>query len=118
VDSLLPHHLLHLDEVVLLGPQDRPGPDDADPTDEAGSWEVVMFHGVASDERACPPEASLAMDRDGSFLIFCQGYKFMNDVHGGDAAICEIQILVFDAVFYKVICVVSLVVETNHSGHS
>lgn len=42
----------------------------------------------------------------------------MNDVHGGDAAICEIQILMFDAVFYKVICVVSLVVETNHSGHS
>lgn len=58
------------------------------------------------------------MDGDGSFLTFCQGQKILNNFHGRDAAVSEIQFLVLDSIFDEVIGVVGFIVEPYDCGDS
>ncbi len=56
---------LLLNQEMLLRPQDRPRPGNPNPPDELSCWEVVVFHCVAPDQRACPAESRFTMHSDG-----------------------------------------------------
>ena len=79
MDPLLPHSFFHLDEVVLLGTQDGARTGNSNPSDEVSCWEIVVFHAVESDERPCPPQASLTVYSQGSLLAFGYVYDFVDD---------------------------------------
>ena len=42
----------------------------------------------------------------------------MHDIQGRNTTIGEVEFLMFDSIFYKVICVISFVIETDYSRHS
>lgn len=58
--------LLYQEE--LLGAQDTSRPRDSDPPDELLSRDVEVLHGEESDQCACSPKSSLAMDGYGSWV--------------------------------------------------
>ena len=116
--ALLPHDLLHLDEVVLLGAEDGAGSDNSDPSYEGRSWKIVMLHRIAGDEGAGSSQTRLAMYSDGSLLVLCQVDKFMHDVHGGDRAVGKIEFVVFDVSLDELGGVVGFVIEADYVADS
>jgi hypothetical protein len=59
---LLPHPLLQVVQVVLLRPNHRAGPAEAEPRDRLRGGEAPVLHDVQSDQRACSAKPGFAMD--------------------------------------------------------
>lgn len=110
--------LLHFDEVVLLGTEDRPRPGDPDPSDELRSREMVVLHRVTSDEGAGSTEPRLAVHRQRALGRLCDMQKFLHNLHRGDAAVGEVQLVMRYAIFDEIAGLVGLVIEPHHCLHA
>lgn len=115
VGAQFPHGLLDLDQVVLLRAEDRAGPGDSDPADELSGWKVVVFHGVAGDQGACSSQACLAVDGQRAVGLLRNLQEFIDDLHGGNAAVRKVQLMMPDSILDEVVGLVGLVVEPHHS---
>ena len=118
VFSFFPHNFLHLNEVILLWSQDRARSDDSDPSNESRCGKIIVFHRIASNKSACSSESSFTVHSNGSFLVLCKIDEFMNNVHGRYGSISEIELLMFDSIFYEIVWIVGFVVQSDDSCHS
>lgn len=90
IGSEFTHGLLHFDEVILLWAQNRPRPGYAYPPYELCSWEVVVLHGVASDECTRSSQSGLAVNGQSSLCTFGIVQEVLYDFEGGHTAIREV----------------------------
>lgn len=94
----------------MLWAQNGPWPGYADPSDELGSWEVIVLHGVASDERASSSQTGLAVHCQCSLCTLGIVQEALDDFEGGHAAIGEVEFLVVDIILDEVVGVVGFVI--------
>ena len=118
VFTLLSHHLLHFDKIVLLRTKNRARSDDSDPSYESCSRKIVMLHRIAGNKSTSSSKSSFAVNSNGTFFSFSNIQKFMHNIHWRDRTISEIEFLMLDSILDKIIAVISLIVEPNNSRDS
>ena len=77
-----------------------------------------MFHAVAGDEGSGSAETCFAVNGNGSLFCFCDVYEFMDDIEGRHTPIGEVQFMMFDSIFNKIIGLVCFIVESDYGGDS
>jgi len=113
VGALLPHHLLHLDEVVLLRAQNGPWAGNPDPSDKISGMEIIVLHGVQCDKGTCAAQTCLAVHCYRTCFLLCDFQELVDDLKRGNAAIGEVQLDVFYILLSEVSSIVGLVIESN-----
>ena len=102
----------------MLWAEDGTGPDDSDPPYEGCSWKIVVLHRVAGDEGACSSQTCLAVHSDSSLLALGQVDKFVDNIHGGNGAIGEVEFVVFDVALDELGRIVGFVIEADDVSNS
>lgn len=77
-----------------------------------------MLHGIAGDERAGSAEPRLAVHRQRALRGLCGMQKFLHYLHGGDAAVGEVQLVMRNAIFDEIAGLVGLVIQPHHGPHA
>ena len=91
------HLVLNVYQEVLLRAQHTARPAQSDPADERSKREPVLLSSIAAYQGPCAAEARLAMDCDASFGGFHEVDELVNDLHGGGAAVHEVEVVNFEA---------------------
>mmetsp|Transcript_75995 Transcript_75995/g.168331 ORF Transcript_75995/g.168331 Transcript_75995/m.168331 type:complete len:212 (-) Transcript_75995:598-1233(-) len=114
--ALLEHHVLHVSEPLLLGPDDASRPADSAPTNEAPGREAVVLHRIEADERASAPEACLAVDCASAGLPARDVEEGGNNVRHWARAVGKAHGDVLEAGVREAVLLVGLAVQANHKA--
>ena len=113
--------LLDLEQVELLWSKDGAGSRDPDPANKGLSRDLVVFHGIETNEGARAAEAGLAVDGDSAsvrvleVLLTCV-HELFDDILGRRRAIREYHIVMSDVFGEEACAIVFSFVQADHSA--
>lgn len=103
---------------MLLWPEDRARSGNPDPADEVCSWELEVFHGVASYQGASTAQASLAVNSKDARVTLTQLEELVHDELRWCRTIDEEQVCVVDPILCELGSVVVGFVEADNMCHA
>lgn len=115
LSSRVQHLRLLLEYPSLLAANDRAWSANAEPCDSLHGRKLVVFDQVARNQSASSAKTCFAMDSNHAVCCLRSTHKAHQDFIAGCAAITEEKVFVCKACIHKVICLVELCVQSNHS---
>ena len=108
---------LHLWKIKLLWSENWSRSCNSNPTNKWFSRDLKMLHCPESYKGSCSSKSSFAMYSHSTFLIFNNVYKFLNDFKCRRSPIRKNQIMMFNSLFRKSTCFISMIIESNDHGN-
>mmetsp|Transcript_39500 Transcript_39500/g.92422 ORF Transcript_39500/g.92422 Transcript_39500/m.92422 type:complete len:242 (+) Transcript_39500:275-1000(+) len=88
-------------KVLLLRPDDAPGPNDAHPPDDLGRCEAKLHHEPHPNQRPRAAQPRLAVHRDRAPLALAEVDEPLDDGVVGHCAVVEVEVKVVKAALYE-----------------
>ena len=99
---------------MLLRAEYRAWAGNTDPSNEEGGRELVVLHGVASDQGTCTSQTSFAVDSQDTWVALAHLQKFVHDEIGRGRTVNKEHISVVDAILRELSPVVFRLIQANH----